>query len=59
MHSLVFAFHVFFKYPMLLSHLKIIQVSRQLGNILGGTITSVVLEVVGQTIIKEHGPLAR
>ena len=47
----------FFKYSVLLTHLKVIQVSRQLVIIFGHTIPSVVLEVVGQTIIKEHRPL--
>lgn len=46
-------------YPMLLTHLKVIQVSRQLVIIFRHTVLSVVLEVVGQTIIKEHRPLWR
>lgn len=45
--------------PMLLSHLKITEVSIQLVIISGHTILSVVLEVVGQTIIKEHRSLWR
>lgn len=44
---------------MLVTHCEAIQVSRQLVIIFGDSIPSVVLEVVGQPIIKEHGPLRR
>lgn len=45
--------------PISLTHLKVFQVSRQLIIIFGHTVLSVVLEVVWQTIIKEHRTLWR
>ena len=48
-----------FQHPILLTHLKIVQVSGQLVEIFRHTVLSVVLEVVGQTIIKEQGALRR
>lgn len=44
---------------MSVTHCEAIQVSRQLVIIFGDSIPSVVLEVVSQPIIKEHGPLWR
>lgn len=41
------------------AHFEVIQVSIQLLVIFGHAIFPVVLEVVGQTIIKEHGPLLK
>lgn len=43
----------------ILTHFEVIQVSIQLLVIFGHAIFPVVLEVVGQTIIKEHGPLLK
>lgn len=43
----------------ILTHFKVIQVSVQLLVIFGHAIFPVVLEVVGQTIIKEHGSLLK
>lgn len=43
----------------ILTHFEVIQVSIQLLVIFGHGIFPVVLEVVGQTIIKEHGPLLK
>lgn len=42
-----------------LTHLKVIQVSIQLLVIFGHSIFSIVLEIVGQTIIKKHGSLLK
>lgn len=45
------------QYCMFLTHFKVRQVSKQLVIVFRNTILSVVLEVVGQTIVKEHRPL--
>lgn len=42
-----------------LTHLKVIQVSIQLLIIFGHTIFSIVLEIIGQPIIKKHGSLLK
>lgn len=43
----------------ILTDLKVTQVSTQLLVIFGHTIFSIVLEIVGQTIIKKHGSLLK